>query len=127
MSVRFEVDFSQVIRELDRLSRGPGSDGTTFRLEGVMLRNFMETQEDVHVITGYLKSSGHPTSSFDGDRWEGTIRYARRPGIFELARHDQPTKNHPEGGHYFFSSSYEETPEQYKAAVLGFLRGENGF
>jgi|SRR5215472_4356460 len=127
MSVRFEVDFSQVIRELDRLARGPGSDGTTFRLEGVMLRNFMETQEDVHIITGYLKSSGHPTSSFDGDRWEGTIHYARRPGIFELARKDKPTQNHPEGGHDFYKSSYEETPEQYKAAVLGFLRGENGF
>jgi hypothetical protein len=127
MTVSFTADFSRVIREIDRLAHGPGADGTTFRLEGIMLQNFQQTQGDVHIITGYLKSSGHPSSSFDGEVWEGTIHYARRPGIFELARGNKPTLNHPEGGHYFFSSSYEETPQQYKDAVLGFLRGDNGF
>ncbi len=125
MTVRFTVDFSQVLHEIGRLAAGPGRDGTTFRLEGIMLRNFQETQQAVHVITGHLKAEGHPSSSFDGDKWEGTISYPRHPGIFELARGDTPTLNHPEGGHYFFRSSYEETPDEYKDAVMGFLRGEN--
>jgi len=80
----------------------------------------------VHVITGHLKAEGRPSSSFSGDVWEGTIAYPRRPGIFELARGNSPTLNHPEGGHGFFRSSYEETPDEYKDAVMGFLRGENG-
>jgi hypothetical protein len=125
VSVSFTVDFSQVIRELDRLGSGPGHGGTTFRLEGIMLANFQETQQAVHVITGHLKAEGHPSSSFDGDKWEGTISYPRKPGIFELARGNRPTQNHPEGGHYFFESSYEETPQQYKDAITGFLRGDN--
>ncbi len=125
MSVSFTVDFSQVLHEIDRLAAGPGAGGTTFRLEGIMLQNFQQTQQDVHVITGHLKAEGHPSSSFDGDVWEGTISYPRRPGIFELARKNQPTQNHPEGGHAFFRSSYEETPQQYEAAMMGFLRGED--
>jgi hypothetical protein len=120
------VDFTKVIHELDRLAAGPGHDGTTFRLEGIMLANFQQTQQVVHVITGHLKAEGHPSSSFDGDVWEGTISYPRHPGIFELARGNKPTLNHPEGGHYFFESSYRDTPDEYKDAVLGFLRGENG-
>jgi hypothetical protein len=125
MSASFTVDFSRVIHELDRLGAGPGGDGTTFRLEGIMLENFQQTQEDAHVITGHLKAEGHPSSSFDGDKWEGTISYPRKPGIFELARGNKPTLNHPEGGHYFFRSSYEDTPERYKDAIMGFLRGQN--
>lgn len=125
MSVRFEVDFSAALREIGRLARGPGVGGTTFALERILLENFAQTQADVHVITGYLKASGHPSSSYDGDVWEGTIHYVRKPGIFELARRDTPTLNHPEGGHGFFRSSYEETPARYEDAVLGFLRGDH--
>jgi hypothetical protein len=127
MSVTFTVDFSRVLHEIGRLADGPGHDGTTFRLEGIMLQNFGEVEEAVHVITGRLKAGGHPESSFDGDRWTGTIAFPRHPGIFELARGDTPTQNHPEGLHNFLRSSYTETPERYKAAILGFLRGENSF
>lgn len=124
MSVSVTMDASAVIRELDRLSRGPGAGGTTFALERILLQNFAQTQAQVHVMTGVLKGSGHPSSSFDGDVWEGTISYARHPGIFELARGNRATVNHPEGGHYFFESSYRTGPE-YEDAVLGFLRGDH--
>lgn len=127
MGVRFEVDFGEALREIERLARGPSGDGTTFRLEQVMLWNFEAIQEDVHVITGQLKAGGRPESTFDGEEWTGTISFPRHPGIFELARGNAPTQNHPEGGHYFFRSSYEVTPERYEGVVMGFLRGENGF
>jgi len=120
MSVSFEVDADAVIRELDRLARGPGAGETTFRLEAILVSAFAATQERVHVMTGVLKASGHPTSGFDGETWTGEIGFARHPGIFELARGDQPTLNHPEGGHYFLGPAYD-TDEPVKQAILGFL------
>lgn len=119
-SVRFTMDASDATRELDRLAAGPHSVVPEF--EGILLSSFAAVAAKVHVITGQLKSSGHPSSSFDGLRWEGTIHFARHPGIFELARHDHPTLNHPEGGHFFFEPAYE-TPQAYESAVIDFLRG----
>lgn len=112
-----------VLHELDRLARGPGADGTTFRLESILMTGYAATQERVHVLTGHLKGSGHPESSFDGAVWTGTVSYDRHPGIFELARGDHPTHNHPEGGHYFFEPMYRDTPRQYEEAVMHFLEG----
>jgi hypothetical protein len=125
VTVSITVDMDDVIHEIKRLADGPGAGETTFALERILLENFAQTQEQVHIITGMLKAGGHPSSSFDGDVWEGTIAYPRHPGIFELARGNHPTANHPEGGHYFFSSSYEDTPARYEAAMLGFLQGDH--
>ena len=87
--------------ELDRLAGGPGA-GTLAELEAALLSGYAVTEARIHVITGQLKASARPSSGFDGDSWEGQIDAARDPGIFELARGDSPTANHPEGGHYFF-------------------------
>lgn len=108
------------LREIDRLARGPGPVVSHF--ESILMTSFGETQGAVHVLTGHLKASGHPSSTFDGDRWEGTIHYARHPGIFELARHDQPTLNHPEGGHYFLEAGYHTT-SAYERVFYDFLDG----
>jgi hypothetical protein len=115
-----EVHADEVIHELDRLARGPGAGPTTFRLEAIMLGAFTATQERVHVITGVLKGSGHPSSAFDGETWTGEIGYVRHPGIFELARGNRPTVNHPEGEHYFLGPAYD-TDEPIRQAILGFL------
>lgn len=120
MTFSVEVDVTEVLHELDRLARGPGAGETTFRLESILVTAFAGTQERVHVITGVLKGSGHPTSQFDGETWTGEIGYARHPGIFELARGNHPTVNHPEGGHYFLGPAYD-TDEPIKQAILGFL------
>lgn len=120
MSFYVDVDMSDVIQELDRLARGPGAGETTFRLEAILVSAFAATQEQVHVITGALKGSGHPTSQFDGETWTGEISYARHPGIFELARGNHPTKNHPEGGHYFLAAAYD-TDHPIQEAILQFL------
>jgi hypothetical protein len=108
--VEYSVDISDAERELDRLIRGPSGE-TTLRLESVLARSYAATQFQVHVMTGKLKASGHPESSFTGDVWTGTLVYDRHPGIFELARGDSPTLNHPEGGHFFFDPAHKMVSE----------------
>lgn len=73
------------------------------RFEALHALMFADTQARVHVQTERLKLSGMSNTDFDGDVWSGEIEYLRHPGVFELARGDSPTWNHPEGGHDFFS------------------------
>jgi hypothetical protein len=102
--------------ELDRLIAGPGA-GTIAAMEGALAAGTVATEARAHVITGYLKSSVHASSSFGGDTWEGTIEAARDPGIFELWRGDTPTKYHPSGGHYFFDPGGPEFERAVRYAV----------
>lgn len=74
------------------------------RFEKTFAATFTAVENKVHVLTGDLKASGLPRTHFDGDTWTGEIDYDRYPGIFELARGDSPTLNHPEGGHNFFDA-----------------------
>lgn len=87
--------------ELDRLIKGPVGE-TVLKMEAALLEGYAASEARAHVITGALKASGHPQSTFDGVTWDGEIDFIADPGIFELARGNQPTANHPEGGHYFF-------------------------
>lgn len=111
--------------ELDRLTRGPVGE-TLARMEAALATGFITTEARVHIITGRLKASGHPTSSFDGGRWEGEINFARYPGIFELARGNAPTMNHPEGGHYLFSPGGEDFERDVRHAVWDFVTDHSG-
>lgn len=96
------VDLNGAGDELDRLARGPGAR-TIAHMEASLLLGYTLAEAKVHVITGELKASGHPQSSFDVATWSGEIDFARYPGIFELARGDTATKYHPyPGEHYFF-------------------------
>jgi hypothetical protein len=97
--IRFEVNISPAEVELDRLQHPP-----THELESVLAANFATTEARVHVITGHLKASGHPTSEHTGDVWTGTLHFDRDPGIFELARGLKHTKHHGGLGdsHFFF-------------------------
>jgi hypothetical protein len=122
VSVHFFVDDEDVLHELDRLAAGPSPVVEDF--ESVLLGSFVATEIHVHVITGKLKASGAPDSSFDGATWRGTISYARYPGIFELARGNMPTANHPEGSHFFFeppegSDTYRKAYEDVFYSWLG--------
>lgn len=123
MSVRFDVDLSSAGRELDRLARGP-APRIVLGLESVFLAAFQETQQIVHVITGSLRGSGKPETSFDGEAWEGTVFYGgASPGfpndpvnyaIYELARG---------GSHNFFGPMYR-TPDQIRQVIMEHLRGD---
>lgn len=119
--IRIVVDDREVMAELDRLSKGP--DQMPF--EAALAQGYMTVANNVHVITARLKGSGFPHSSAEDDSWEGTISFARHPGIFELARGDSPTLNHPEGGHYFFDPGGEEYVDEVKKALLRWVQGED--
>ncbi len=95
-SLRFEVDLDGAAIELERLQHPPFRE-----MEGVLLTTFAITDARVHVITGELKASGHPTSERAGDVWSGTLSYARYPGIYELARGERPTRYHTDS-HFLF-------------------------
>lgn len=86
-----------------KLAKGPTWKDTG-RLEKTFAAAYAAVSDGVHVITGKLKGSGVPRTGFDGETWWGEMEYDRYPGIFELARGDQPTLNHPEGEHGFFDN-----------------------
>jgi hypothetical protein len=111
--------------ELDRLAKGPA--GTTIlEMEAALVTGYTLTEARVHVITGFLKASGHPSSSFDGEQWTGELDYVRYPGIFELARGDTPTLHHPEGGHYFFDPGGPVFERGVRQAAWDFVTGGAG-
>jgi hypothetical protein len=101
------------------LSVPPGFK-TIGRFEKDFALAFQAVQDGVHVITGDLKSSGVPRTHYDGDTWEGEIEYDEDPGIFELARGDEATANHPEGGHGFFDR-VEPFIQKFHADVNAFF------
>lgn len=128
MSVRFEVDLygpHGAGFELDRLMEGPGPE-TIMRMEAALSAGTVQTEARAHVITGFLKSSVHSESSFDGDTWSGVIDAARYPGIYELARANTPTQNHPEGGHYFFDPGGPYFLHEVRQAVWDWVTSDHG-
>ena len=119
--IRVEIDAADVLHELDRLSHFPAE--TVMAFEAVLMSSFAATQAHVHVITGALKESGRPSTEVTEDSWEGTLSYARYPGIYELARGNTPTANHPGGGHFFFDppEGSEAYRQAYEDIILGWL------
>jgi hypothetical protein len=101
VGVGIYVDLDGAGDELDRLAKGPGL-ATIARMDGALMAGFAMSEARVHVITGFLKASGHVVTHDDPANWMGSMEFARYPGVFELARGNAPTGNHPEGGHYFF-------------------------
>ena len=123
--IRVEIDLNGAGAELDRLAAGPGA-ATIARFEGALMAGYMASAAKVHVITGYLKSTLHPSSEFSGDTWTGTISAARHPGIFELARGNMPTKNHPGGGHYFFGPGGQDFEREVRQAIWDWVTDGDG-
>lgn len=111
--------------ELDRLAAGPGP-ATLGAMESALVAGYLVTAQRVHVITGYLKASGHPESSYDGDQWTGEIDFAHYPGIYELARGNTPTRYHPSGGHYFFDPGGPDFERAVREAVWDFVTDGHG-
>jgi hypothetical protein len=120
------VDLDGAGDELERLSHGPGMR-TIAAMEAALLKGYTITEGRVHVITGALKASGHPQSSFTGDIWDGEIDFARYPGIFELARGDSPTRYHPAPGrHYFFDPGGHEFEKGVRQAFWDWVTDWKG-
>jgi hypothetical protein len=125
MPVYWTVYLDGAGEELDRLARGPDMR-TIAAMEAALLAGYTITEARVHVITGELKASGHPSSHFGGDSWEGTIAYATHPGIFELARADRPTRYHPDGGHYFFDPGGPLFERGVRQAIWDWVTDDKG-
>jgi hypothetical protein len=125
MAVIWTVDLNGAGDELDRLARGPDMR-TIMAMETALLTGYSLSEARAHVITGFLKASGHPSSSHDGGSWEGTISFARHPGIFELARADTPTENHPSGGHYLFDPGGPEFERGVRQALWDWVTDGKG-
>jgi hypothetical protein len=125
MPVHWEVILDGAGDELGRLSRGPDMK-TIAEMETALLTGFSLTEARVHVITGELKASGHPSSHHDETSWEGTISFARDPGIFELARGNSPTRYHPLGGHYFFDPGGPIFERGVRQAIWDWVTGDKG-
>jgi hypothetical protein len=110
--------------ELDRLEKGPVGDAL-MKMETALLAGYMTTAERAHIITGYLKSTVHPSSEFTGGTWTGTIAAARNPGIFELARGNRPTAHHA-GGHYFMGPGGQDFERAVREAVWEWITSGMG-
>lgn len=111
--------------ELDRLEKGPAGE-TVVRMEAALVAGYTLSESRVHVITGKLKATGHVTSSFDADTWEGQVAFARNPGIFELWRGNRPTRYHPGGGHYFFDPGGPLFLREVRQAVWDWVTDDRG-
>jgi hypothetical protein len=126
MAEYFVVYLDGAGAELDRLARGPDAR-TIAAMEAALLLGYALTEAKVHVITGALKASGHPASSFDKFTWSGEIDFARDPGIFELARGDAPTRFHPfPGEHYFMNPGGHEFEKGVRQAFWNWVTDYKG-
>jgi hypothetical protein len=126
MAEYFVVYLDGAGEELDRLAKGPDAK-TLAAMEAALLLGYSMTEAKVHVITGALKASGHPQSSFDRFTWTGEIDFARIPGIYELARGDSPTKHHPSPGqHYFMNPGGHEFEKGVRQAFWDWVTDWKG-
>lgn len=126
MAEYFAVYLDGAGAELDRLAAGPGMK-TIAEMEAALLLGYAITESRVHVITGALKASGHPQSDFDEFTWTGVINFARKPGIFELARGDSSTRHHPyPGRHYFFDPGGHEFEKGVRQAFWDWVTDWKG-
>jgi hypothetical protein len=117
-----EIDAGEVVRELDRIAKGPGPY-TYMSFEDAFSEAFNIVHEDIHIETGSLFSTGKLDTRFEGDFvWEGTIRFGgaapgmpRDPayyGVYELARG---------GDHFFFEAAHRIIPKDMVSFTLQWM------
>ncbi len=98
-----DVDTTCADWEFDRLQQGfTEADHRNFA--SVLMRNFVRTQRDAHVITGSLRGSGEVDVDVTREnRWEGHISYGgSSPGVnnpvkyavYEIFRGHNPAYDH---------------------------------
>lgn len=116
-------DWSKVESELDRLSVMP-SPKTTALLRGVMTQGFAMTQDQVHIDTGSLKSSGKEDEdiSYTKHQWMGTIRYGG-PSLGVNNPVDYAIYEKRRGGAHDFFLNLPMLHPQFIAAIKEALRG----
>lgn len=122
MIVSFDVDTSQWTDELARL-RNPVTVIAEF--ENVLANMFEDMQHVTHVVTGSLRGSGRPSSSFDtGDGyWTGQITAGGSSPGFPHDPVDYANIERGRGGDHDFFRDLPEMSEGIFLAMVDHLAG----
>jgi hypothetical protein len=72
--IQVHGDYASIDHELDRITDLPNGEMKGL-LDAVLASAFAATQEDVHVETGSLKSSGRTETHSSEHGWHGEIHY----------------------------------------------------
>lgn len=110
--------------DFGKLAVPPGFEAVG-RFEKTLAECFVAVKAHVHVLTGGLLASGVTATHFDGAVWHGQIDFDRDPGIFELARGDTPSLDHPDGGHFFFDAA-EPFEDEWQRDMLNYFKDALG-
>lgn len=119
---KVEVDAGEAIRELDRVAHGPGPY-TYLSFEDAFTEAFAVIEEDIHIDTMSLFSTGKLDTHFDGPFvWEGTIHYGGPApgrindpvyyGAAELARG---------GDHFYLAAAHRIIPPDMLSFTLQWM------
>jgi hypothetical protein len=123
--IHIEVDTREVDKELDRLIKGPTA-GVIGEFEALLIEVTGQVAEDIHIETGSLFSTVHPTSEMLPFHWQGTIHVGGAApgqindpayyGVFELARGHDGGRNH-----HFYEVAHEQMPHDMIVTILEYL------
>lgn len=123
--IHIQVDIREVAEELDRLIKGPDA-ATITEFEAALTEMTGQVMEDIHIETGSLFSTVHPSSEMRPFRWQGTIHVGGAApgrvndpayyGVYELAR------GHKDGrDHFFYQTPYDEMPHEIIYSILEYM------
>jgi hypothetical protein len=73
--IQIFVNIDPALREVGRVERLWNSGRVKGAFAAALTAKFVQTQSDVHVITGHLKASGQVEVSTRGQIWTGEITY----------------------------------------------------
>ncbi len=119
---KIEVDISDLDAELERLENAPGFK-TILALESLLATQFAATQQQVHVDTHSLKTSGKIDSDLGRGIWKGEIEYG---GISPGSFHDPVTYaiyEYERGGFHDFIRPAVDSDHLYGIIMDTFMRG----
>lgn len=122
LMIYIHVDISDVDDELKRLEDQP-SYKTVVALESTLSTQFAGTQQQVHVITHSLKTSGKIESDIGRSIWKGELSYGGvSPGSFhdpvKYAEYEQS-----KGGDHDFILPAVESDGLYGIIMLAAIKG----
>lgn len=128
-SIHIEVDIHEVAEELDRLIKGPDA-ATITEFEAALTDITGQVFEKIHIDTGSLFSTVHPSSEMHPLRWQGTIHAGGAApgqvndpayyGVYELARGNSGGRDH-----FFYEPAYDQMPHEVIYAMLEYYDSGN--
>jgi hypothetical protein len=142
--MRVEVDTSDAGRHLDNLVDGLDADDI-HALNVILTKQFIETQMNVHLVTGSLRESGEMNDEHSSKKWDGEISYGGSShgspnDPVDYAEHEYklgiegyvcPGGRHGNspyicpGGTHDFLAAAKDSDDEYIVPILDYLRGDD--